>query len=375
MQTLIICIDRDNDLGEKANVTTPLIGREDNINAAVKLATADPEDSDSNTIFGGINVLDELLAKGMDAEIITFAGDKNVGIISDQKISAQLDAFMSEHEATNAIFISDGAEDETLLPIVQSRIKIDSVKRIVVKQSANLESTYYILKHALNDPKISQTFFVPLGLAAMIYAIFLLARYPEGAIIGISAAIGLYMLYRGFNLDQPFALLRERMKNSYYEGQMTFITYTIAAILGVIATMVGAVTLWQYYITGGSWYYGMVTLITVFINVTIWWYVVAILFADLGKMVDSKLSNTFTIKEVSPALFIIAIGLLFWGASTYILSVSALADEASSAELSLQYFVYSVVGAILIALLGIKISMTGTPSTELAKKGKDKAKK
>lgn len=375
MQTLIICIDRDDDLGEKANVTTPLIGREDNIESAVKLATADPEDSDSNTIFGGVNVLDELLAKGVDAEIITFAGDKNVGIISDQKISAQLDAFMNEHDATNAIFISDGAEDETLLPIVQSRIKIDSVKRIVVKQSANLESTYYILKHALNDPKISQTFFVPLGLAAMIYAIFLLARYPEGAIIGISAAIGLYMLYRGFNLDQPFALLRERMKNAFYEGQMTFVTYTIAAILAVIATMIGAVTLWKYYIDGGSWYYGIVTLITVFINVTIWWYVVAILFADLGKMVDQKISKTFTIKEISPALFIIAIGLLFWGASSYILSVSALAGETVNTELSLQYFVYSVVGAILVALMGIKISMAGTSSGKLPKKGKDKAKK
>ncbi|MEZ5336100.1 MAG: DUF373 family protein [Methanolobus sp.] len=45
------------------------------------------------------------------------------------------------------------------LPIVQSRIKIDSVRRIVVMQSANLESTYYIIKHAFNDPKISQTFF------------------------------------------------------------------------------------------------------------------------------------------------------------------------------------------------------------------------
>ncbi|MGM0770158.1 MAG: DUF373 family protein [Halobacteriota archaeon] len=375
MQTLIICIDRDDDLGEKANVTTPLIGREDNIDAAVKLATADPEDSDSNTIFGGINVLDELLSKGVNAQIVTFAGDKNVGIISDQKISAQLDAFMSEHEVTNAIFISDGAEDETLLPIVQSRLKIDSVKRIVVKQSANLESTYYILKNALNDPKISQTFFVPLGLAAMIYAIFLLARYPEGAIIGISAAIGLYMLYRGFNLDQPFALLRERMKNAFYEGQMTFVTYTIAAILAVIATMIGAVTLWQYYIDGGSWYYGIVTLITVFINVTIWWYVLAILFADLGKMVDQKISKTFTIKEISPVLFILAIGLLFWGASSYILSVSALEGEAVNTELSLQYFVYSVVGAILVALLGIKISMAATASEKLPKKAKDKAKK
>ncbi|NPE30972.1 DUF373 family protein [Methanococcoides sp. SA1] len=377
MRTLVICIDRDNDLGEKANVSSPIIGREDNIKAAVELATADPEDSDSNTIFGGINVLNELHSKGIDAEIVTFAGDKNVGIISDQRIVVQLDAFLEKNEITNAVFISDGAEDETLLPIVQSRVKIDSVKRIVVQQSANLESTYYILKNAFNDPKISQTFFVPIGLAAMIYAIFLLANYPEGAIIGISAAIGAYMLYRGFNLDQPFALLRERMKDSFYEGKMTFVTNTIAIIIAVIATMIGAVTLWNYFITGGGWYYGIITLFTVFINVTIWWYMAAILFANIGKMFDLKINDHFSIKDVSPSLFITAMGLLFWGASTYILTIGAFPGATDSPNLSIQYFIYSVVGAIIIALVGIKISLNESiydTKRKITKGKKDKNK-
>ena len=37
MKTLIICIDRDNDLGEKAKVETPIIGRENNLKAATAL--------------------------------------------------------------------------------------------------------------------------------------------------------------------------------------------------------------------------------------------------------------------------------------------------------------------------------------------------
>ncbi|MFW5987405.1 MAG: DUF373 family protein, partial [Methanohalophilus sp.] len=53
MQTLVICIDRDNDLGDKAEVQTPIIGREAHVDAAVRLASADPEDSDINTLFGG----------------------------------------------------------------------------------------------------------------------------------------------------------------------------------------------------------------------------------------------------------------------------------------------------------------------------------
>jgi putative membrane protein len=354
MQTLVICIDRDNDLGDKAGILTPLIGREKNIEAAVKLGSADPEDSDVNTIFGGIRVLDELREKGVDAEIVSFAGDRNVGVISDQKIARQIEETLPEFDAKTAIFVSDGAEDETLLPIVQSRIKIDSVKLIVVKQSANLESTYYIIKHAFSDPKISQTFFIPIGLAAIIYAFFLLISYPEGAIIGISAAIGAYMLYRGLNPDESFALVREKAKQSLYSGQITFIAYTIAALIALIATLQGAVELWGYYTTGGIWYYGSVTLVTVFINGTVWWYVIAVLFAHAGKIIDMKVDSRFSKRKLSPSLFTFSMGLLFWGASEYILSISSLAGD--SIGFTLQYFIYSLVGSILLGLAGVKLA-------------------
>ena len=374
MQTLVICIDRDDDLGEKAKVLSPIIGREDNINAAVKLASADPEDSDTNTIFGGIKVLDDLISKGVDAEIVTFAGDKNIGVVSDQKIARQLEEVLDKIDAKNAIFISDGAEDETLVPIVQSRIKIDSVKRIVVMQSANLESTYYILKNAFNDPKISQTFFVPLGLASVIYAVFLLANYPEGAVIGILAAIGLYMLYRGFGLDDVSAVYWENMKESFYAGRMTFITYTAAALVGIVATVQGAVTLWAYYINGGVWYYGLLTLVTVFINASIWLYVAAALIANFGRVLDIRISGKPIIPYTSPAFFVTSLGLLFWGASTYLLSISSVVSDAGVPDVGIQYFVYSVVGAVIMALVGIKISASKGAKVEvkLTAKGNNK---
>ncbi|MDF1533978.1 MAG: DUF373 family protein [Methanosarcinaceae archaeon] len=374
MQTLVICIDRDDDIGEKAKVLSPVIGREDNINAAVKLASADPEDSDTNTIFGGIKVLDDLLSRGIDAEIVTFAGDKNIGVVSDQKIARQLEVVLEKFDAKNAIFISDGAEDETLIPIVQSRIKIDSVKRIVVMQSQNLESTYYILKNAFNDPKISQTFFVPLGLAAVIYAVFLMANYPEGAVIGILAAIGLYMLYRGFGLDDIFVTLGGNMKTSFYAGRMTFITYTAAVLICIIATVQGAVTLWAYYLNGGIWYYGLLTLVTVFINASIWLYVAAAFIAIFGKVLDIRISGKPIIHYTSPAFFVTSLGLLFWGASTYLLSISSVVDDTGVPDVGIQYFVYSVVIAVIVALVGVKISVIkeATVKVELRAKGNNK---
>ena len=48
---LVICIDRDNDVGDKAGLTTPVVGRDACIEAAQRLALEDPEDADSNSIF------------------------------------------------------------------------------------------------------------------------------------------------------------------------------------------------------------------------------------------------------------------------------------------------------------------------------------
>ena len=48
---LVICVDRDNDVGEKAGISTPVIGRDACIEAAQRLALEDPEDADSNSIF------------------------------------------------------------------------------------------------------------------------------------------------------------------------------------------------------------------------------------------------------------------------------------------------------------------------------------
>ncbi|MFZ2498713.1 DUF373 family protein [Methanosarcina sp.] len=375
MQTLVICIDRDNDLGEKAKLGTPIIGREANVQAAVALGIADPEDSDTNTIFGGIRILDELRAKGIDAEIISFAGDKNVGVVSDQKIAEQLENFLKMNEVQRAIFVSDGAEDETLVPIVQSRMKIDSVKRIVVMQSENLESTYYILKHAFSDPKISQTFFVPLGLAFLIYAIFLLAHYPEGAVVGILAAVGLYMLYRGFGLDDIVALEKERLWDAFLGQRMIFISYTAALLTGLVATSYGALEVWQLYSKEGVWYHGALTLVSVFINVSVWWYAGALLLAYFGKIFDLRREGKSIHKHVSISLFVIATGLLFWGASTYILAVFSLSQGVTNdPSAALQYFVYSTTVAVLIALAGIKYSLSNQAS-ENEKKGKERKQK
>jgi len=223
-------------------------------------------------------------------------------------------------------------------------------------QSSNLESTYYILKHAFNDPKISQTFFVPVGLAALIYSIFLLARYPEGAIIGILAAVGLYMLYRGFG--DTVTVIWKKIKDDFHSGKLIVVTHTAALLIIIVAFVQGSVRMWQYYTHGGIWYHGLIPLATVFIHSSIWWLVLAAIMIKLGRMMDMYLKGQFNLKQISSILYSFSLGLLFWGSTTYILAFNPAIDNVQLSIIKgLQYFIYSIVLAIILALAGIRIDM------------------
>jgi len=56
-----------------------------------------------------VKLYDELVENGLDVEIVSIAGDRDVGLISDQKISDQLDSLVAKYDVKNAILVSDGA--------------------------------------------------------------------------------------------------------------------------------------------------------------------------------------------------------------------------------------------------------------------------
>ena len=130
---IVLCVDRDNDIGEKTSFKGPILGRDKILKSANELGLADPEDSDFNALFRAVKVFDEL-KKRYNAEIAALTGDKNVGIQSDKKISEQLDSVLKKFKADYTILVTDGVEDEHIIPIIQSKVPIMSVRRVVVKQ-------------------------------------------------------------------------------------------------------------------------------------------------------------------------------------------------------------------------------------------------
>ena len=58
--------------------------------------------------------------------------------------------------------MTDGAEDESVLPILRSQVRVDAVRKIIVKQSKGIEGTYYYIMKALEDEKWRSRMLVPL---------------------------------------------------------------------------------------------------------------------------------------------------------------------------------------------------------------------
>ena len=235
MGLLVIAIDRDNDLGRKTGIRSPVLGREPNVKAALELGLADPEESDTNTMFAAIKTYDQLLESGENVEIVTICGDVRVGTKSDMKIANILDQVIAKTKSTRAILVSDGAEDRELEPIIRSRLRIDSTKMVVVQQSRPIEDTFYTIVHKMEDPKIQRQFIFPIALVAFVYGLLTWFGFSDIASGAIWVVLGGYLLIK-------VAGWEEAIRNFYTElltvtsERVSFFSYAwlIASLLMIV---------------------------------------------------------------------------------------------------------------------------------------------
>ena len=204
---LVLCVDLDDDLGRKTGFETPVTGRDAVEESAVALATADPEDSDVNVIFEGVHLYDELVAEGESVEVAVVTGEAAGDVAANRKVGNEIDrtlASLQTGEDVRAVVVTDGAQDESVIPVIRSRVPIDSVRRVVVRQAQDLESMYYTFKQVLDDPETRGTILVPLGILLLVYPAAVIANVLElpGWALGLgSALLAPYVLFRVIGLE------------------------------------------------------------------------------------------------------------------------------------------------------------------------------
>lgn len=243
MRILVLCVDRDDDFGVKAGLNSPFVGREENLKAAIGLGLKDAEDSDTNTLLAAISIYDEMVKKGMDVEIATLCGDVRVGYESDLVLSTQLETVLGQVKPDRVVLVSDGAEDEYIYPVVSSRVKVDSVRKVFVKQVPTVEGTYYILIKMLNDEKIRKRIVVPIGLALLVFGIFALldpiimllqgsaeVSFTNMGLAMIWAVVGLYLISFAYKAGERARDWWRETRTAVKEGS-TLLPFAVLAIM------------------------------------------------------------------------------------------------------------------------------------------------
>ena len=319
---LVVCVDLDDDVGRKTGYETPIVGREAVESAAVALATADPEDSDVNVLFQGLRIHEQTHDETVEIAVVT--GNEAADVTANRDLGEELDevlARLSTDESITAMVVTDGAQDESVIPVIRSRVKIDGVRRVVVRQAQNLESMYYTIKQVLDDPETRGTILVPLGILLLIYPIAVVADFLgfPGAVFGVtSALLGLYFLFRGMGLESAVDDSVDWVRDTLFGGRVSIVTSIVGVTLLVIGGMSGVQTLETVDAAHGE-PLGFVEVAASLIYGAIIWFGAAGLVSSLGKITDAYLAGTLQWRFLNAPVYIVAIAGILYAVSGFLL--------------------------------------------------------
>lgn len=137
---IVATIDKDNDFGRKTSLECPIIGEDNVKNAIFEFGLNDPEDSDLNAAFMALKIARE---KDHIPAIICGKGKFSNG--NYEEIKHQLQIVISKTKTDRIILVTDGAEDDTVIPIISTIANIVDVYHVAVKQLPGMEKTWYII--------------------------------------------------------------------------------------------------------------------------------------------------------------------------------------------------------------------------------------
>ncbi|WP_135366280.1 DUF373 family protein [Halosimplex halophilum] len=314
MTTLVVCIDRAGDL--VAGTDPPVVGRDAVESLVVDVGVEDPEDSQVNCLLEALRVSRDLSDGGEETLVAVLAGtDDTVG--ADRAIARQVERLIDDHGPDSAVVVVDSAEDERLVPIVESRLTVDAVDRVVVRQARDIESTYYLLKQFLADEELRKTVLVPIGVALIAYPVLWWAATPAVATGAIVAVVGLFLLYKGLGIDAYLAALPGQVQQALYSGQVALVTYVVAAGLSLVGVFAGAISVSEL----GS--EGTLILASRFAFDAIPWLTGAALAASTGRLLDELIRREGVRSAYLNLPFgAVAVGLVVRGFSAYFLELA-----------------------------------------------------
>ncbi|WP_281194831.1 DUF373 family protein [Halorubrum sp. F4] len=363
MTTLVICVDRSGTIGRATNVPMPVAGWEAVRSLVTDAGLADPEDASVNCLLEALRVARDLRDEREDAIVAVVSAESESPVGADRSIAAQLDDLVDRYDPSAAIVVVDSAEDERVLPIVESRMPVDGVDRVVVRQARDIESTYYLLKQFLADEQLRSTVLVPIGIALLLLPVLFVQFSAGAAVAGVAGLLGAALLYKGLGIDRLVAGMPERVREALYAGQVSVVTYVVAGGLSLVGGFFGVLAATNL----------EDALLTVqameFTYAAVPWLAVAGVTAAVGRLLDELIRDEgIRTPYLNLPFVIVAVALVVRGFAGYFLEQEALLAPtvvAGYVVAPAQRLAGFIVAGVVVSLVGVKLaSDVGTETLE-----------
>jgi putative membrane protein len=353
--TLVLCVDREGGLTDG-----PVVGWEAVRALVTDAGLRDPEDSRVNCLLETLKVAREIRDDDGEAVVaVVSAGGE--GLSADRTVARAVEELVADHQPDGAVVVTNSAEAERMLPIIESRIQVDAVDRVVVRQSHDIESTYYLLKQFLADEELRGTVLVPIGAALLAFPLLLfLADSTTLAVGAIAAVIGTFFLYKGLGIDSFVASLPGAIRDALYSGQVSLVTYVVGAGLALVGVFVGAIAVSNMAEDAAL----LVAMRFVFEGVP--WFAGAALAAATGRLIDELLADEGVRSSFLNLPFgVVAVGLVVRGFSAYFLERAGIigplaVPTLAAGPVTVDGFTTSVWSRLAVFVLaGVVVSLVG----------------
>ena len=354
MTTLVICVDRSGTIGRATNVPMPVAGWEAVRSLVTDAGLADPEDASVNCLLEALRVARDLRDEREDAVVAVVSAESDAPVGADRSIASQLDDLADRYDPSAAIIVVDSAEDERVLPIVESRMPVDGVDRVVVRQAHDLESTYYLLKQFLADEQLRSTVLVPIGIALLLLPVLFVQFSPATALAGVAGLLGAALLYKGLGVDRVVAGMPERVREALYAGQVSVVTYVVAGGLSLVGGFFGVLAASE--LEGAT----IAVEVMEFTYAAVPWLVVAGVTAAVGRLLDELIRDEgIRTPYLNLPFVIVAVGLVVRGFAGYFLAQEAMIDPIRVGGMGVtpgQRLAAFILVGVVVSLVGVKLA-------------------
>jgi len=353
--TLVLCVDRSDDIGRTAGLESPIVGWEAVQSLVTEVGLDDPEDSRVNCLLEALRVARDLRDDREDSvlAVISGGGDSLVG--ADRSLSAQVDDLVAEYDPDSAIVVIDSANDERVVPVIESRVRVDSVDRVVVRQAHDIESTYYLLKQFLADEELRSTVLVPLGATLLLLPILLTQFSTAVALAGLASVLGAALLYKGLAVDKFLSEVPERVRSALYSGRVSVVTYAVSFGLALVGAFLGALA-----VSTRAGQESAIVSVMQFVYSAVPWLALAALTASAGRLLDELIgSDGVSTPYLNLPFGVVALGLVVRGFAGWFLQRESLLSDPlilGYAVTSQQRLAAFIIAGIVVSLVGVRIA-------------------